>query len=164
MNRVFDIASLRCIALTNAPTQRRRSSHPRLGATLLDVALGSMLLSTLLIPAVHLIGESYAARARLKTRDTILFEAEAAMERAKMSLSRTGYFRRAHRSGIQQRANIRLTDGPRLRRRTRMTADPTMTDEQLVNVVVEVWQDDNRNWRIDLGEPNETLRTQWAAP
>ena len=143
---------------------RVRSRSRRNGATLLDVALGSMLLSLLLIPALHLIGESRASRARLKLRDTILFEAETAMEKAKISLSQPGYFRRAHRSGIQRRANIRLSDGPRLRRRVRMSADPTMTDEQLVNVVVSVWQDSNRNWRMDDNEPSETLRSQWAAP
>lgn len=134
----------------------------RSGATLLDVALGSMLLSLLLVPSLHLIGESRASRSRLRLRDTILFEAETAMEKYKTALSRPGYFRRAHRSGIQRRANLRLTDGPRLRQRVQMFADPSMTDQPLVTIVVSVWQDTNRNWRVDDGEPSETLRSQWA--
>jgi len=150
---------------THSRTMRgARRFQRRRGATLLDVALGSMLLSLLLIPSMHLVGESRATRARLKLRDTILFEAETAMEQSKTSLSRTGFFRRAHRSGIQQRANLRLTDGPRLRRRVQMSPDTTIAGESLVNIVVHVWDDRNRNWRIDENEMHETLRSQWAAP
>jgi hypothetical protein len=149
--------------------QRERKGIPhrclqRRGATLLDVALGSMLLSLLLIPAVKLIGESRSSRARLQLRDTILFEAENLVERTKISHSESSVFDAAYRSGSDTQAILRPANSPPLRQRVRVSADQTIKNEPLVEILVDVWQDVNGNRRMDAEEPAESLRTQWSAP
>jgi len=143
---------------------RHHRGRQRRAATLLDVAIGSMLLALLLIPSVKLIGESRASRTRLKMRDAILFEADQLVERTKISLSEPAAFDSAYARGTDTQGNIWIGDGPRLRRRTRVAADPTMKKERLVTIIVDVWFDENRNRRMDATEQSETLRTQWSAP
>lgn len=151
------------VPLARRPNQIA-AGRPRRGATLLDVAIGSMLLALLLIPSVKLIGESRASRARLKIRDAVVFEAEQLVERTKISLSEPSEFDSAYNSGTDTQGDIWIGDGPRLRRRVRVGPDPTFKQERLVTIIVDVWHDENRNRVMDANEIGETLRTQWAAP
>ena len=50
------------------------------------------------------------------------------------------------------------------RRRFHWKALLTCVPVALLQIVVDVWQDANRNGSIDANEPTETLRTQWSAP
>lgn len=143
---------------------RRSPARQRQGATLLDVAIGSMLLALLLIPSVRLIGESQSSRTRLHLRDAILFEAENAVERAKIALSETAAFDDAYLRGSTQQTTVQLADGPLLQQQVRVTADPTMNKEPLLNITVDLWQDANGNSKMDTTEIGESLRTQWASP
>ena len=66
---------------------RTKAAARRRGATLLDVAAGSMLLAVMLIPSAHLISQSQSCNARLAIRQTMLFEAENQLEATKIALS-----------------------------------------------------------------------------
>lgn len=141
-----------------------RLAEHRSGASLLDVSIGAMLLALLLIPTVKLMGESRASKMRLKLRDAILFEAETLIEQTKISLADATFFDGAYKSGVDDLGTLSLVDGPLLRQRIRIEADDTITDERLVNVVVDVWRDQDQDGQIDSSEIAETLRTQWSAP
>ncbi|MDG2222610.1 MAG: hypothetical protein P8L85_14620 [Rubripirellula sp.] len=130
----------------------------------MDVSLGAMLLALLLIPAVKLMGESRASKMRLRLRDAILFEAETLLEQTKISLADSAFFDAAYKADKDDSANLSLVDGPLLRQRIRIEADDTMADERLVNVVVNVWRDQDLDGQMDAAEIGETLRTQWSAP
>ena len=144
------------------PIERRRSA--RNGATLIDVATGSMLLAVLLIPSMRLISDSQSSTRRLHNRDIILFEAEQLIESSKVSLAEPVVFNAAFASPTDTTGRIPVTDGPDLTRRLRVAADRTIPTARLLNITVDVWVDSNGNLRMDADELSETLRTQWAAP
>lgn len=143
-------------------TTKKRSS--RRGATLIDVATGSMLLAVLLIPSVHLITESQSSQRRLAKRDIIDFEAEKLIESTKVALSDTAAFNAALASSVDVTGALTVSDGPDLTSRVRVSADTSASPAQLLTIVVDVWHDSNGNNLMDSGETGESLRTQWAAP
>ncbi len=136
----------------------------RAGATLIDVATGSMLLAVLLIPSIHLIGESRSVHRRLVNRDTMLFEAQQLVERTKVSLSEQAAFDAAFAMPVDVRGSIPVVDGPDLTSRVRLSADSGLPTARLLSIVVDVWYDSNRDSQLDANETSETLRTQWASP
>jgi hypothetical protein len=142
------------------PTKRWR----RRGATLIDVATGSMLLAVLLIPSIHLISESHSMHARLAHHDIVLFEAEQLIESTKVSLSEPTAFDAAYASGVDVAGTITVSDGPDLNSRVRVAADPGVPGARLLTIVVDVWHDIDGDLRVSPGEPNQSLRTQWASP
>lgn len=145
----------------NFRSPKRTRRH---GATLIDVATGSMLLAVLLIPSIHLISESRSSQRRLQNRDIINFEADQLMDATRVALSDTAAFDAAMASPIDTSRAIVVTDGPDLTGRVRAGADATLSPARLLTIIVDVWHDANRDGRISTGEPSETLRTQWAAP
>jgi hypothetical protein len=142
------------------PTRRSR----RHGATLIDVATGSMLLAVLLIPSIHLITQSQSMHRRLAIHDTVLFEAEQLIESTKVSLSEPTAFDAVFASPVDVSGTIPVSDGPDLNSRVRVAADATVPGARLVTVVVDVWHDLDGDLRVSAGEPSESLRTQWASP
>ena len=142
---------------------RRRTG--RSGATLLDVAAGSMLLTVMLIPSAHLISQSQSCNARLARRQTMLYEAENRLEATKIALSDVATFNVAWTTPSQTSSAIAVSDGPDLHGQTRIFADPSVAaPARLVTIVIDVWQDVDGDDRLDAGEPSETIRTQWASP
>lgn len=157
--------------MTHDPIPKRRTSmrarkphrlHQRQGATLIDVAVGSMLLSVLLIPSVHLVSESQSSRQRLTNRNTMLFEAEQLLEKTRVALSDAPAFAAASSRPIDQLGTIVVSDGPDIRSRLRVQADTAVPN--LVSINVDLWIDSNGDSRLSAGELSESLRTQWAAP
>ena len=142
----------------------RSFARRRTGATLLDVATGSMLLAVLLIPSVHLIGESRSSNRRLQARDAILFEADQLVETAKASLSDPSVFDQVYARPLDRTQAVAASDVPNLMGRIRISADGTITTQRILTINVQVWQDKNRSGSPDADEPGETLRTQWAEP
>ena len=136
----------------------------RRGATLIDVAAGSMLLAVLLIPSMRLISDSQSSSRRLHNRDTVLYEAEQLIEASKMALAETAAFNAAWSSPSDTTGRISVSDGPDLTSRLRISADTTMPTARLLNITVDVWIDSNGNLRLDANELSESLRTQWASP
>lgn len=140
----------------------RRS--PRRGATLIDVATGSMLLAVLLIPSIGLISESQSMHRRLANHDTVLFEAEQLIESTKVALSEPAAFDAAYASPLDVPGTIAVSDGPDLNSRVRVAADGTVPGAKLLTVIVDVWHDIDGDLRVSVGEPSQSLRTQWAWP
>ncbi len=136
----------------------------RTGATLIDVATGSMLMAVLLIPSVHLIGKSRSSNHRLETRDAILYEADQLLETTKVSLAEPAAFAAVFGTPLDRAAPIASGDVPHLVGRVRVAADATVAPAELLTILVDLWQDQNQNGRLDTGEPSQSLRTQWAAP
>ncbi len=144
--------------------QKRESPNLRRGATLLDVAVGSMLLAVLLIPSIHLVGESRSSQRRLDRRETILFEAQELLEATKVSLSESADFDAAYQNPVDTTGTINVTDGPDLTSRVRIAADPSVAGAEIVTIIVELWDDFDGDSIRDADEPSQSLRTQWAAP
>ena len=144
---------------------RTRRQPDRRGATLLDVAAGSMLLAVILIPSAHLIGQSQSCNARLTNRQTMLFEAENRLEATKIALASQAAFDLAWATPSDTQAPITVPDGPDLNSRTRVFADMTIpTPTRLLTIEIGVWQDVDGDNNLDADEPAETIRTQWASP
>src|SRR6056297_570152 len=140
----------------------RRRRFRRRGATLIDVATGSMILAVLLIPSVRLIGESQSMHERLAQRETILFEARRLIEETKVALSEPSTFAAAVVTPIDRRVAVSVSDGPDLTGRVRVGSDKSLPPGELLTIVVEMWHDENRNAVFDNFEQGEELRTQWA--
>ena len=136
----------------------------RRGATLIDVAVGSMLLAVLLIPSVHMMGKSKSSNHRLTIRDALVFEADQLLENVKISLADDASFDAAVRLPTDRSAAMTISDVPHAMSRVRVSADPSVAPTPLLTLVVDVWQDADRDGNLDSGEPVETLRTQWASP
>jgi hypothetical protein len=146
-------------------SSRKRRKTYRSGATLLDVAAGSMLLAVILIPSAHLIGQSQSCNARLANRQTMLFEAENRLEATKIALSSPAAFNTAWATPADTRTQITIADGPDLNSRTRIYADSTIpAPARLVTIEIDIWQDIDGDNNMDATEPTETIRTQWASP
>jgi len=145
--------------------QYRNTRTPnRRGATLIDVAIGSMLLSVILIPAVRMVGKTQSANRRLANREIMLYEAEQVIENLKVNLAEPTNFATVLASPVDDTRKLSVSDGPDLVRRSRVFADPTMPSAQLVTIVVDVWYDVDTDGAFDAAEQGETLQTQWSAP
>lgn len=142
----------------------RTAVRRRRGATLIDVAIGSMLLSLLLIPVVKMIGQSQTMTARLNDRDAMLFEAEQIVETSKLKLADPSEFDRAYNSSIDDITKVVSPSGKVYLAQLQVYPDKTMPSSPLASVDVTVWIDANTNARIDANETSETLRTQLARP
>lgn len=147
-------------------TTDRKPRRPRVrqGATLLDVAVGSMLLAVLLIPSIHLVGEARSSQRRLDRRETMLFEAQELLEAAKIGLSETADFDAAYQNPVDSTGTINVSDGPDLASRLRIMADPSVAGAEIVTILVDVWDDQDGDSIRDANEPGQSLRTQWSAP
>ena len=141
-----------------------RRLNARLGATLIDVATGSMLLTVLLIPAIHMIGKSQSAQRRLVNREIMVYEAEQILETVKVQLSEPTAFDAVLLSPVDARRRITIPDGPDLIGRLRASADTSIASARLVTIAADVWYDENSNSIYDRNEQGESLQTQWAAP
>ncbi|WP_236624856.1 hypothetical protein [Rhodopirellula sp. SWK7] len=138
---------------------RDRWSPSRLGASLIDVAVGAAVLSILLIPAMKMMGASATRIAYIGLQDALLFEAERAIETTKIGLCDVTVFDSAGAS-----IDAAVSDNPVANARTRVefTVDPTIPE--LLTIVATAYQDTNGNRRLDSGEPQEILQTQWCRP
>ncbi len=140
----------------------------RHGSTLIEVAIGSMMMAVLLIPAMRLMSESDSLGRRHETHLDILFWAEECLEQAKIAMSDPIQFDYAWSasSGTDQTTKIAIDGGADLLCRTRILADKSVgtSPGRLVTISVEVWNDTNGTSRFESGEPNESLHTQWASP
>lgn len=144
----------------------------RSGATLIDVAMGSMLLAVVLIPSVRLIRDSESTHRERANREVMLFEAERLLEESKIwlrsSSGGTTNFQRVIGGGRQNWVSaIVVADAPPLQSTTLIEQDSSLgrvgtVEVQLVTITTNVWQDQNGNRRPDAGEPIETLVTQWT--
>lgn len=143
---------------------RTNTAKRRTGATLIDVATGSMLLAVLMIPSLHLIGKSKSSNRRLAIRDALLFEADDVMENVKVALADPATFVSAHGTPVDRTQAIALSDLPNCVSRVRITADTSVAPAQLLTIDVEVWHDVDRDGSLDANESSESLRTQQAAP
>lgn len=148
----------------NRRALRRTWARRRRGATLIDVAVGSMLLAVLLIPSVHMMGKSKSSNHRLAIRDALVFEADQLLENVKIALANDTAFDAAVLSPSDRTAPMTISDVPHAMSRVRVSADPSVAPSPLLTLIVDVWQDTDRDGNLDSGEPVETLRTQWASP
>ncbi|TWT52824.1 hypothetical protein Pla22_04520 [Rubripirellula amarantea] len=147
----------------------KKQHHPsrlrcRRGASLIDVAIGSMLMATLLIPSMNLINESRANSNRLDIRQELLHHAEQTIESTKLTLSEDSAFASAMSRPTDQLVRISSRYGSFALARVQVSADTSVRPAELVTISVDVWQDDDNNRRLDANELSASLRTQWAAP
>ena len=149
--------------LSNHHLSRGRACVRR-GATLLDVATGSMLLAVLLIPSIHLIGESRSIHRRVDLQDAIVFEATELVESTRVAYSDPVAFRNVFLAPLDRSQAVVISDGPDLLGRVRVEADKSLPGSPLLDIVVDVWHDADGDARMGNTEPRQTLRTQWASP
>ena len=136
----------------------------RRGATLIDVAVGSMLLTVLLIPAIHMIGKSQSSQRRLVNREIMVYQADQMLENVKVQLADPTAFDAAMLTPIDTTRLISIPDGPDLNSRLRVAADTSIAGARLVTIVADVWYDENVNAVFDSVEQGESLQTQWGSP
>ncbi len=140
----------------------------RSGSTLLEVAIGSMMMALLIVPAMRALNDSDALRRRHESHDVMLFTAEEKLEQEKVALSSTPYFgiAVASPSGIDRIEKIDVPNGADLICRTRIVADNSVgkVSAQLVTITVDVWNDANGDRLLSATESHETIQTQWASP
>ncbi|TWU54655.1 hypothetical protein Poly51_33740 [Rubripirellula tenax] len=144
--------------------RRRRHVATRQGATLIDVAIGSMLLSLLLIPSVRWIGHSESINQRLEDRDAMLFEAESFIEILKVKMSEPSEFASAFDRPIDDLTKVVSPSGKVFLAQYQLEPDKTLPTAKLLSIRVTVWRDANSNARIDATEVSESLQTQMASP
>ncbi len=147
----------------NHPIAIRRR-HARDGATLIDVATGSMLLAVLLIPSIHLISEARSVGHRLDLQDAALFEATNLIESVRIAHSDPTAFQTVYSTPLDRRQIIVIPDGPDLLGRVRIEADKSLPTSPLLSIVVDVWHDADGDSQMGSTEVSQTLRTQWASP
>ncbi|MCM2369744.1 hypothetical protein [Aporhodopirellula aestuarii] len=140
---------------TNCELRIRR----RLGASLIDVAVGAAVLSLLLIPAMKMMGASATRIADIGLHDSLLFEAERAIEMTKIDLCDVSVFDSAKSLVDAKVADNHTTN---VRTQVELASDPDVP--ALLTIVATAYQDINGNRRPDAGEPQESLRTQWSRP
>lgn len=136
------------------PTSRGRS-----GASLIDVAVGAAILSMILIPALKMMGASSKLISDAGRQDALLFEAERAIELTKIQLCDQVAFDRA----VSQ-VDTPITDNPVVGFRSQVQLVPDTDIAGLLTIAATVYQDVNNNRRLDAGEPQSALRTQWCRP
>lgn len=151
---------------------RSKLAKRRNGATLIDVAMGSMLLAVVLIPTVSLIRDSERTHRERSNREVMLFESERLIEDSKIWLRSTSGGITNFQSVVAGRRQnwasaIAVADAPPLRSTTTIERDTSLgriggVEVQLVTIDIVVWQDRNGNRRTDADEPSETLTTQWT--
>ncbi|MFG0289462.1 MAG: hypothetical protein ACF8CQ_14880 [Rhodopirellula sp. JB044] len=137
----------------------RRWSARRAGASLIDVAVGAAVLSIMLIPAMKMMGESSTRIAHVGLQDALLFEAERAIETTRMSLCDVTAFDSASATIDAAVSDNPVTDG---RTRVEFVTDPDIAG--LLTIIATAYQDTNGNRRLDSGEPQQVLQTQWSRP
>tara|TARA_R110002167_G_scaffold360120_1_gene577597 strand:+ start:143 stop:592 length:450 start_codon:yes stop_codon:yes gene_type:complete len=144
---------------------KTKSKHRR-GATLLDVVTGSMLLSVLLIPSLHLVTRSQKMNRRLKLHESMLFEADQLLQQRKLQLSDQVSFTKAWARPMSspEPSTIVTEDGQKLAAGVLVQRDTTVTSSKLLSITSQVWQDRNRNGRVDEDEPVEQLQSHWGEP
>ena len=148
-----------------APTAgSMKAGSRRRGASLIDVATGSMLMAVLLIPSIHLVGESQASQRRLHLRDIMIYEADQLIDSTRVALSDTAPFDAAYAAPSDVTSTINVSDAPDLKSRVRIAADASLPTARLLTIVVDVWRDTDGDSQRDADELGVDLRTQWARP
>ncbi|TWU55799.1 hypothetical protein [Rubripirellula reticaptiva] len=136
----------------------------RRGASLIDVAIGSMLLSLLLIPSVRWIGQSQTINQRVEDRDAMLFEAEQLIETLTVKMSEPSAFDDAFNRPMDSVTKVQTPGGKIYLARYQVGPDKTLPSSKLLTLTVTVWRDTDSDGNLDTNEVTETLQTQVAAP
>ncbi len=140
----------------------------RRGTTLIEVAIGTMLMALLIVPTLAAMNQSEALRRRHHSHRMMLFSAEERLEQEQVALSDAKYFSDVWNAGFgtDTLSKVALDDGGILIGRTRVLADTSVgkSPAQLVSITVDVWNDVNGDRRMDATEPHETIQSQWASP
>lgn len=146
----------------------RASPLNRRGSTLIEVAIGAMMMALLMVPAMRAMNDSDGLRRRQEAHVVMLYTAEERLEQEKVALSSSTYFATAVASsrGIDRLDKIVVPDSRDLLCRTRVAVDRSVgtSPAQLVTIMVDVWNDANGDGRLDPTESHESLQTQWASP
>ncbi|MEM9585636.1 MAG: hypothetical protein AAGA03_00020 [Planctomycetota bacterium] len=130
----------------------------------MDVALGSMLLALLLVPATRVLRESRTLAHRLDVRESLLFQAERTIEATKVTLSEPAAFASALSGAVTIQPNPGA-EYPGVQSQITLTVDRSVPGStNLITINVQTWQDVDGDNRIDQDEPVEQLRTQWGPP
>lgn len=141
------------------PRDRLWTKRSRHGASLIDVAVGAAVLSLMLVPTMKMMGASATRIADVSLRDALLFEAERAIEMKKIELCDANAFDRSASFFDQE-----VSDNGADRFRIQFSLSPDPAIAELMTIVATAYQDLNGNRRLDSGEPQESLRTQWCRP
>jgi hypothetical protein len=134
---------------------RIRSQCGRAGYSLLEVVLASTICMTALVPALAILRDGMANASKIDTRQLLLVygvskmeEQEAIVAASWASGTTTGSFAADGAAGI--RYSVMRSDAP---------ASGGLTN-QLMNISVTVYSDDNGNAALDAGEAQTTFTTK----
>lgn len=144
----------------------------RRGATLIDVAVGSMLLAVVLIPSLQLMRENETLFRQRALSELALYECEQLLAQRKIWLQRrngaaTNFDVVLVNGSDQESGLITPADSPPLRGETVVTRDSSLSAAtgltvEIVRIDATVWRDANNNQRVDADEAVERLSTFWA--
>jgi hypothetical protein len=137
----------------------KRDRRHRLAASLMDVVFGTAILSFFFVPVMQLMGQSNRQLGKLVLNEILLFEAERAMHRQRITLCDPAEFDRAI-AVIRQAVTDNETEQIRLR--IEQTQDRDIAN--LLTMVCTAYQDTNSNGQLDPDEAHQILRTQWCRP
>lgn len=136
----------------------RRIVLPRRAASLLEVAIASMMMAMLLVPSIKLVAQSDAMHRRLTDRDELLLHARSVADEFRFEVRDPVQFDRRQNRTLA----VRNVDSDTLERvRARITTSSDLSG-QLMRVNIQTWSERGGNRRPDPGEPSVTLDTQIA--
>lgn len=141
-----------------------RSARPvRSGATLVEVAIATMMLSVMLVPAIKLVGQSRDRQRQIADENELTWQAENLLDRFRIELKDPARFSLRHSSGFRATYDLESLQMPRARGRVEMEADSTVAGP-LITLQVTTWNEENLNRTPDGNETLVQLRTQVSAP
>jgi Tfp pilus assembly protein PilV len=148
---------------TRSVSRFARTSGLRSGTTLIEVAIATMMLAVLIVPAVKLVGQSRDLQRRNSDENELAWQAENLLDRYRIEMKRSTQFDTYYGTGLS-----RIDDLPSLhlvgaKGRVQISRDRSSAG-RLVSLSVQTWSDQNRDGRLDTNEPVVTLKTAVSAP
>lgn len=145
----------------SGPTLRR-------GATLIEVAAATVFTSILLIPSLSLLDQSRRLNERHELREQMTFEAQRLLDLRTAELARLSTFVRDHRrpTGLLTSGTLAARGLPAVRYQSSTLADPKYptVGNEILNLRVDVWQDNDGDRSPDADEPTIQLFTKISRP
>jgi type II secretory pathway pseudopilin PulG len=145
--------------ISKFPAKDRR----RRGATLVEVAIATMMLAVLIVPAVKLVGQSRDLQRRVTDENELVWQAENLLDRYRIEMKRSSQFNTYYSTGLNRVDDLQSLHLASVKGRVQIARDRSTTG-RLVTLSVETWSDANRNGRRDGDERFVALRSAVSAP
>jgi Tfp pilus assembly protein PilV len=135
----------------------------RRGTTLIEVAIATMMLAVLIVPAVKLVGQSRDLQRRTSDENELAWQAENLLDRYRIEMKRSSQFDTYYGTGLNRVENLPSLQLAGAKGRVQISSDRSAAG-RLVSLSVQTWSDQNRDGRLDGNEPVVLLKTAVSAP